>query len=151
MNFLRFSGLSAMSEYFPGSSHGPPMAIETFNFGFFSFKLTTFLYWPALCTKILFQPKFIVHYWMKFLCIFKIFFFITSATIFFCFKFSIPTLNWMCDIIQVSISVDDVGAQHWVNILNKKFTITRSGPCLPSVYLANDNFVVRVDICVRRS
>ena len=75
INFLRFSGVAAMSEYFPDSSDGPPMAIETFNFGFFSFKLTTFLYWPALCTKILFQPKFIVHYWMKFLCIFKIFFF----------------------------------------------------------------------------
>jgi hypothetical protein len=56
MNFLRFSGLSAMSEYFPDSSYGPPIAIETFSFGFFCFKLTTFLYWPALCTKI-FQHK----------------------------------------------------------------------------------------------
>ena len=48
MKTLRFSGLSAMSEYFQDSSFGPPMAIETFSFGFFCFKLTTFLYWPAL-------------------------------------------------------------------------------------------------------
>jgi hypothetical protein len=57
MNTLRFSGLSAMSEYFPDSSTGPPaMAIETFSFGFFCFKLTTFLYWPARCQKY-FQQK----------------------------------------------------------------------------------------------
>jgi hypothetical protein len=58
----------------------------------------------------------------------------------------------MCDIIQGSISVDDVGAQHWVNILNKKFAVTRSVICSPSSYVANDNFVVRViDICTRKS
>ena len=51
MKALRLSGLSAMSEYFPGSSSDPPMAIETFSFGFFSFNLTTFLYWPARCQK----------------------------------------------------------------------------------------------------
>jgi hypothetical protein len=56
MKTLRFSGLSAMSEYFQDPSSGPPMAIETVSFGFFCFKLTTFLYWPALCTKI-FQQK----------------------------------------------------------------------------------------------
>ena len=58
MKTLRFSGLSAMSEYFPRCSSGPPMAIETFSFGFFSFKLTNFLYWPALCQKY-FDRKFI--------------------------------------------------------------------------------------------
>ena len=51
MKIFRFSGVAAMSEYFPGSSPGPPMAIETFIFGFFCFKLTTFLYWPARCQK----------------------------------------------------------------------------------------------------
>ena len=56
----------------------------------------------------------------------------------------------MCDIIQASKRVDDVRAQHWVNILNKKLTVTRV-MCSPSVYVANDNFVVRVDICTRRS
>ena len=56
MKALRLSGLSAMSEYFPDPSFPPPMAIKTFSFGFFFFKLTTFLYWPALCTKI-FQQK----------------------------------------------------------------------------------------------
>jgi hypothetical protein len=43
MKALRFLGVAAMSEYFQDSSFGPPMAIETFSFGFFSFKLTTFL------------------------------------------------------------------------------------------------------------
>ena len=56
----------------------------------------------------------------------------------------------MCDIIQASKRVDDVRAQHWVNILNKKLTVTRI-VCSPSSYVANDNFVVRVDICTRRS
>jgi hypothetical protein len=58
MKALRLSGLSAMSEYFPDPSfpQWPPMAIKTFSFRFFFFKLTTFLYWPALCTKI-FQQK----------------------------------------------------------------------------------------------
>jgi hypothetical protein len=56
MKILRFSILSAMSEYFLDPSSGPPMAIETFSFGFFCFKLTTFLYWPARCQKY-FQQK----------------------------------------------------------------------------------------------
>ena len=60
------------------------------------------------------------------------------------------TLNWMCDMIQFSKRVDDVRAQHWVDILNKKFTITVI-VYSPSVRIANDNFVVRVDICTRRS
>ena len=54
----------------------------------------------------------------------------------------------MVDIIQTSKCVDDVRAQHWVNMLNKKFTITRS-VCSPSSYVANDNFIVQVDICKR--
>jgi ABC-type Na+ transport system ATPase subunit NatA len=58
----------------------------------------------------------------------------------------------MDGIIQASKRVDDVRAQHWVNILNKKFAVTRSVICSPSVYVANDNFVVRViDICTRKS
>ena len=52
----------------------------------------------------------------------------------------------MCDIIQASKRVDDVRAQHWVDILNKKFTVTVI-VYSPSVRIANDNFVVRVDIC----
>ncbi len=47
MKFIRFIGVAAMSKYFLDSSLGPPMAIETLRFGFFSFKLTTSLYWPA--------------------------------------------------------------------------------------------------------
>ncbi len=53
--------------------------------------------------------------------------------------------------IQVSKCVDDVRAQHWVDILNEKLTVTRI-VCRQSFYVANDNFVVRViDICTRRS
>jgi hypothetical protein len=52
----------------------------------------------------------------------------------------------MDGIIQASKRVDDVRAQHWVNILNKKFAVTRS-VCRSSSYVANDNFVVGVDIC----
>jgi hypothetical protein len=62
MKALRFSILSAMSEYFQDPSFTPPMAIKTFSFGFFCFKLTTFLYWPALSKKrfnhLTFQQKF---------------------------------------------------------------------------------------------
>ena len=56
----------------------------------------------------------------------------------------------MSDIIQSSECVDDMRAQHWVNILNKKFTVTKS-VCRRSFYTANDNFVVGVDIRTRRS
>jgi hypothetical protein len=75
----------------------------------------------------------------------------TFATTFFCIKFTVLTLNGMGDIIQASKRVDDVRAQHWVDILNKKLTVTRI-VCSQSIYVANDNFVVRViDICTRRS
>ena len=47
MKFFRFIGVAAMLEYFLDSSLGPPIAIETFSFGFFCFKRTTLLYWPA--------------------------------------------------------------------------------------------------------
>jgi hypothetical protein len=47
MNNLRFSCVSAMLEYFQDFSPAPPMAIRTFSFGYFCFKLVTFLYWPA--------------------------------------------------------------------------------------------------------
>jgi hypothetical protein len=90
-----------------------------------------------------------VHNWK--LSKFRIFsFYYTSATLFYIKVTAVPTLNWMSDIIQFSKCVDDVSAQHWVNILNKKFTIAR-GVCSQSVYVANDNFVVVVDICTRRS
>ena len=47
MKALRFSGVSAMLEYFPYFSPAPPMAIRTLSFVYFCFKLVTFLYWPA--------------------------------------------------------------------------------------------------------
>ena len=56
----------------------------------------------------------------------------------------------MGDTIEVSKCVDDVRAQHWVNVLNEKCTVTRI-VCSQSVYVANDNFVVGIDICTRRS
>lgn len=70
---------------------------------------------------------------------------ITSPTSFFCIKERVQSFNCMCDIIQASKCVDDVCAKHWVNIFNSKSTI--EGPvCSPSCYVANNNFVVRVDI-----
>ena len=80
MKALRVSGLSAMSEYFLDPSVGPPMAIETFSFGFFSFKLTTFLYWPARCQKY-FNRKLIYFKNWK-LRIFRIFSFIYLSHLF---------------------------------------------------------------------
>ena len=56
----------------------------------------------------------------------------------------------MGDTIEVSKCVDDVGAQQWVNILNEKCTVTMI-VCSQSVYVANDNFVVGIYICTRRS
>ena len=70
----------------------------------------------------------------------------TSAI--FCIKISVRTINWMLRTIQASKCVDDVCAQHRVNTFNNKFTIS-GVVCWPACYVANDNFVVWVDIWIR--
>jgi hypothetical protein len=134
-----------MLEYFLDSSLGPPMAIETFSFGFFCI-----ISWRLCCTGLqdgkakdeIFQHQFstlleVVQY-LEYNCIYP-----PSASV------SRPlytqAMNWMCDIIQASKCVDDVSVQRWarwVNMLNKKFAVIRP-VCSHPFYVANDNFVVR--------
>ena len=135
MKALRFSGVLAMSEYFPDPSFHPPMAIVTLSFGCFCLKPMTFLYWPACNNKTVLQK---LRSQLKAV-------YITSATSFFCIKETVQTIYWICDIIQAGKCIDYVRAQHRVNIFNSKSTISWS-VCRPSCYIANNNFVVGVDI-----